>query len=478
MRYLALCCDYDGTLASDGRLLPGTVAALERFIESGRRLVLVTGRELDELKTVCPRLDLFSRVVAENGALLFDPASGRETPLGPPPPQTFLTALRRADVPVSVGRVIVATWEPHQGTVLDAIRRLGLELQVIFNKGAVMILPAGMNKATGLAHALAEMGLSPRNAVAIGDAENDHALLGLCECSAAVANALPSLKQAADIVTSADHGAGVAELIAEILADDLASRDALLLRHLLPLGVGADGRPISVLPRGERILALGEPAEAACALHSLVTALATRGYSICLIGPPGPLREAAAATRVGTGRRPPSPEEVVQLLEAVDESACVELAGLAPSERGAFLASLLPGLASLRARLGRPHWIITDASPGFLGDGAGAYALGAPYPAAAVLTDAPQSLDARALRAASLVVAAGPRAGALLAELATVHGHALDGRVAALAPGEALAWRPRDPQLAPARLRVVDGGADRGQSPAAKAPRAHGARQL
>jgi hypothetical protein len=44
----------------------------------------------------------------------------------------------------------VATWEPHQATVLEAIRELGLEHHIIFNKGAVMVLPPGINKAAGL----------------------------------------------------------------------------------------------------------------------------------------------------------------------------------------------------------------------------------------------------------------------------------------------------------------------------------------
>ncbi|MGH8211381.1 MAG: HAD family hydrolase [Steroidobacteraceae bacterium] len=226
MRYLALCTDYDGTLATDGRVLPETLSALERLLASGRRLVLVTGRELDDLQKVCPRLDLFEYVVAENGALLYKPSTGEQTPLAARPPDSFIATLRERGVgPISVGRVIVATWEPHETTVLATIRDLGLELQVIFNKGAVMILPAGINKATGLASALEKMELSARNTVAIGDAENDHALLASCECSAAVANALPTLKSAADIVMTADHGAGVVELIEELLRDDLAARE-------------------------------------------------------------------------------------------------------------------------------------------------------------------------------------------------------------------------------------------------------------
>ena len=92
MRYQALCCDYDGTLATAGRVLPETARALERLIASGRRLVLVTGRELDDLRRICPPLDLFEYVVAENGALLYHPATGAETLLAERPPESFLAA--------------------------------------------------------------------------------------------------------------------------------------------------------------------------------------------------------------------------------------------------------------------------------------------------------------------------------------------------------------------------------------------------
>src|SRR5262249_2678852 len=154
----------------------------------------------------------------------------------------FVRILRERGVaPMSVGRVIVATREPHETTVLNTIRDLGLEMQVIFNKGAVMVLPAGINKASGLAAALKEMGLSMHNGVGVGDAENDHAFLAVCECSAAVSNALPALKERVDVVTRGDHGAGVAELIDEMVGSDLRGRGDRLGRHRLLLGTGADG---------------------------------------------------------------------------------------------------------------------------------------------------------------------------------------------------------------------------------------------
>jgi hydroxymethylpyrimidine pyrophosphatase-like HAD family hydrolase len=223
LRYYALACDYDGTLALHGRVDQPTLEALERVRASGRKLILVTGRQLADLLEAFPRADLFDRIVAENGAVVYAPSDRSERSLADPPAEQFVAALRgRGVTPVSVGRVIVATCTPHEAVVLDVIRDLGLELQVICNKGAVMVLPSGVDKATGLDVALLELGLSRHDTVGIGDAENDHAFLRRCECSVAVANALPIVKERADLVTQGDHGAGVVELINRLLADDLA----------------------------------------------------------------------------------------------------------------------------------------------------------------------------------------------------------------------------------------------------------------
>ncbi|MBM4073177.1 MAG: HAD family phosphatase [Planctomycetes bacterium] len=229
MHYRVLACDYDGTLATHGRVDDATIAALERLLASGRKLLMVTGRELDELLGILPQIHLFSWIVAENGALLYKPATRQIKLLGAAPPGPFVRALKRRGVePLAVGRVIVATWEPHETVVLETIRDLGLELQVIFNKGAVMVLPAGINKATGLMMALREMGLKLEETVGVGDAENDHAFLSVCGFSVAVANALPALKKRAQWTTHADHGAGVAELIDRIIRDDLPAPHASL----------------------------------------------------------------------------------------------------------------------------------------------------------------------------------------------------------------------------------------------------------
>jgi hydroxymethylpyrimidine pyrophosphatase-like HAD family hydrolase len=223
MQFLALAADYDGTLATDGVVEENTVAALQRLRESGRRLILVTGRIMPQLLAAFPRLDMCDLVVSDNGAVLYDPKTGQKNSLAERPSQEFIDELGRRGVPpVEVGDVIVATWEPHENTVLQTIRDLGLELQIIFNKGAVMILPTGVNKATGLAAALARLSISRHNTIGIGDAENDEAFLKMCEASAAVDNALDVVKKQVDIVTGGARGDGVTELIDQLIKNDLS----------------------------------------------------------------------------------------------------------------------------------------------------------------------------------------------------------------------------------------------------------------
>jgi HAD superfamily hydrolase (TIGR01484 family) len=223
VRYFVLATDYDGTLAHDGVTDATTIAALERFRASGGRTLLVTGRELPDLERAFDRLDLFDRVVAENGGLLYDPSTGTERMLAPASDLELSDLLRARGVsPLSVGRTIVATVEPHDEAVLQAIKELGLELQIIFNKGAVMVLPSGVNKATGLVSALDDLGLSPEQVAGVGDAENDHAFLEMCGLSVAVKNAIPALHERVRMVTRGARGAGVQELVECLIEDCVA----------------------------------------------------------------------------------------------------------------------------------------------------------------------------------------------------------------------------------------------------------------
>ena len=218
MPYAALATDYDGTIARDGRVGEATLAALARLRAAGWRLILATGRELDDLRCLMPGLPLFDRVVAENGAVLHAPATGEVRLLAAPPPPAFAAALAAAGVePLHVGRVVIATWEEHEAQVSATISDLGLDLRLVRNKGALMVLPSGVDKRSGALAALREVGVTPAACVGVGDAENDLGLLALCGLPVAVANALPAVKEAARLVTRDACGEGVAELVGHLL---------------------------------------------------------------------------------------------------------------------------------------------------------------------------------------------------------------------------------------------------------------------
>ncbi len=460
MRYLALCCDYDGTLASGGRVLPETIEALERLVASGRRLLMVTGRELDDLQRVFERLDLFEYVVAENGALLYQPATRAEKTLAPRPPDEFAARLRAQGVErVSEGRVIVATWEPWETVVLETIREMGLELQVIFNKGAVMVLPAGVNKATGLECALEALGLSPHNAVAIGDAENDHALLRSCEFSAAVANALPTLKEAADLVTRRDHGGGVVELINAILEDDLKSFEPRLSRHDVLLGSAAGGEEVKVPPYGENVLLVGTSGSGKSTLTTgFLERLAERRYTFCLIDPEGDYETFADAVTLGSPTRPPSVDEIVHLLARPDASCIANIVGLPIADRPGFFASLAPRLQELRTKSGRPHWLVIDEAHHLLPADWQPGALALPEKPSGIwkVTVHPDLIAPKALADVTTLIAVGKQPVAAFQEFSELCKRAPPqiGEVE-LAPGEAILWRvgtgeePRRLKIAP-----------------------------
>ncbi len=372
MRYFALATDFDGTLAHDGVVDQDTLSSLHLLRSSGRHLVLVTGRELEELQNTFPHLDLFERVVVENGALLYNPATREEKVLGEAPPAQFVEELRRRGVtPLSVGRSIVATWDSQETAVLEAIKALGIERQVIFNKGSVMALPSGINKATGLKVALDELRLSPRNTVGIGDAENDHAFLAFCEFSVAVANALPALKERADLVTNGDRGAGVTELIEQLVNDDLKGIATRVTRRNVVLGERMDGGgDATVSPYCPGILLAGRSGSGKSTVSAaFLERLCEGGYQYCVIDPEGDYGELDNVVVMGDAQRQPGVDTILKALESPSQSVAVNLLAVPLEERPQFFDRLLPRIQELRVKTGRPHWIIVDEAHHLLPSG-------------------------------------------------------------------------------------------------------------
>ena len=459
MRYQVIATDYDGTIATHGVVDHDTIDALERLRKSGRQIVLVTGRELEDLLRIFPRAELFDRIVAENGAIVYNPSDRRVTQLGEPPPLALVDALRTRGVePLSVGHVILSSWEPNEAAVLDEIRKLGLELQVIFNKGAVMVLPAGVNKASGLDAALGQLSLSRHNAVGVGDAENDHAFLKTCECAVAVANALPTVKEHADIVTHGERGAGVIELIDRVLASDLADVIPIPERHLLTIGETQAGERLGAPVYGNTVMISGSSGSGKSTLATaLLEQLAARNHQFCLIDPEGDFSALESAIVLGDAQRAPSATEMLDVLAHPQRNLVVCLLGLPLDDRPPYFQELLSHLMAFRGRVARPHWLVLDEAHHLLpatwtpADGN--------VPAletALLITVHPEQVAQSVLAQVDLLVAVGAAAGESVDAFAGAVGKERPDRPPQNA-GEALVWQLPDRGVVAVRLEVPQG---------------------
>ncbi|HKU69182.1 MAG TPA: HAD-IIB family hydrolase [Candidatus Baltobacteraceae bacterium] len=361
MRYLVLATDFDGTLAHDGQVAYETIEAIKQIRKSGRKVILVTGRLVESLRDVFPDLDLFDAIVAENGAVLYDAASHETLPLADPPSDRFIELLRQRGVhPLEIGEAIVSTWEPYEATVVEAIRDLGLERQVIFNKGAVMTLPSGVNKATGLLAALDRFDISERNTVGVGDAENDHAFLRLCELSAAVANALPAVKESADFVLKGDHGAGVVELAQRLLDDDCLECPTNRDRRILFGRTENTNLYLDPYVQGATLIVGASGSGKSTMATGIVERIIEHGYQVCIVDPEGDYDAFEGVVTLGNADRSPIIDEVESLLRRPMQNLAINLIGIPVDDRANFTARLMPRLLTLRAQMGRPHWIVWD----------------------------------------------------------------------------------------------------------------------
>ncbi|MBV8307748.1 MAG: HAD hydrolase family protein [Gammaproteobacteria bacterium] len=442
MQLAAFAFDYDGTLAHDGRVADATVEALRRLKAAGLRLLLLTGRELPHLQEVFPRYDLFDAIVAENGGLLSRPALHEERLLGAPPPAELLAALYRRRVePISVGRSIIATWEPNDAAALEAIRESGVEWQIVFNKGAVMCLPPGVNKASGLRAALDALELSPLNVCGVGDAENDHAMLAACGYRAAVANAIPALRAEADFVTQARNGAGVVELIERFLAQP-AGLTGSVRRHDVLLGCDARGERV-FLPPGSLVYVSGASGSGKSRLTTLlIERMLAHGLQLCVVDPEGEYERLPELVALGDAQSAPSLEEATRLLQRPQHSVALNLLGIALEERPRYLARVMKLAEDLRVRSGRPHWLVIDEAHHAMPREAHPLLESAArgLPGTLLVSASPRAVDPEVLAAVQIVITVGEQASAILAEYCQAAQLAAPPAVPRTRRDEAICW--------------------------------------
>jgi hypothetical protein len=347
--------------------------------------------------------------------------------------------------------------------VIDVIRELGLELQVVFNKGAVMVLPTGVNKATGLSVALSALDLSPHNVVAIGDAENDHALIGMCEAAVAVANALPALREQADLVTDASAGGGVAELVDALLADDLAALAGGRPRHRIVLGARPDGGEVGIEPYGTNILVAGTSGSGKSSLTmGLLERFAAAGYEFCLVDPEGDYGPFAEAIVLGDQHNAPTVDEVVQVSARVGVSVIVNLLAVPLPDRPEFLDALLVRMQELRARTGRPHWLVIDEAHHMLQPPLpdSRAALAESLENCVLITPHPQMVDEHLVRNIGTLIVVGEEIEKTVSSFASARGIAPPSDLPMrLDAGDAYVWMPGVGQAS--IVRTLPGQAER-----------------
>jgi len=371
VRFKVLALDYDGTVAQADTLDPQVREALDDLRRQDIVVVLVTGRILEDLRRVAGDLRFVDAVVAENGAVIEFPDTGYMPASSPPPPEAFVQALRHKGIVHHAGRSVVEADANDAVGILEILRRLELPLALAFNRGRVMVLPQAVSKATGLRKALAILRLSPHNAVAIGDAENDHELLRVCEVGVAVEWGSEALKASADYVLPGEGPEAVAAYIRA-----LANRRRLPLpistRRRLLVGQQDDGRPLALAVRGRNILVAGNPRSGKSWVTGLLCEqLILDGYCVCILDPEGDYvsLEALPGVVVFGGADPlPRPRDLLRALRHPDVSIVVDLSHAAHEEKVAYLRATLPLLATLRRRTGLPHRIVVDEAHYFLHD--------------------------------------------------------------------------------------------------------------
>ena len=444
MRFAALATDYDGTLADKGIVSPFAVDTLRRFRASGRRVILLTGRTFASLLDVFPYPDEFDIVVAENGATLYNPATNAEIALTDAPPQRFVATLEQRGVaPLDVGRVVVATTEIQKQNVLDVIQELGLELHIVFNKGSLMVLPGGINKATGLQAALNELHLSRHNVAGIGDAENDHALLAACEFSAAVGNALPTIKERAHLVLQHCAGQGVTDLCEQILSNDLQSYSARLGQPIV-IGRGTGGEDVTIDACGVTLICGTSGGGKSTLTMAFMEGLLAAKYQFCAVDPEGDYEIVRGPIVLGKPHHMPAVSEVPEALQQAEQSVGVNLLGLDLEERPTFFKTLCEKLHQLRVKLGRPHCIIADEAHHLItsNDSPEQACLAAEDGGLMLITVKPERLPQSLLQSIQLIIAVGEEPDKTLRDYCTRAG--IDPPAKIDKPqelGQCLGWR-------------------------------------
>lgn len=374
MQFKIIATDLDGTIALNDKVDSKTWNVLEQAKKAGFKVILVTGRRLNDITQIGPFDDLCEAIVAEDGAAIFFPATNSVIlPFGQVAPEVILE-LQSLQIPFEKGMAIASTWIPHDQAIAKVLATTGYAAHMEFNKGAVMIMPPGATKGSGLSIAVRELGYSIHNVVSFGDAENDRSLFDQSELSVAVSNATQSIKELADISLSESNGQGVRNFIQKLMAGKI---------------------PKYLKARPTRQITLGQMKHSNLALNPLTFTMKNLGifgasgtgkswlsgllaeemmrleYQLFIIDPEGDYRSMRAFPNTivvgGNGSALPSAIEVSKLLEYSSMSLVLDLSQYESAGRIEYVTELVPMINELRRSRGKPHWILIDEIHYFCG---------------------------------------------------------------------------------------------------------------
>lgn len=248
-----IALDVDDTLVPHlGYVTERVMRSIERVTEAGIAVALATGRTPSTTIPVARAAGIDDLVVCSNGALLvsvetektlesvtFDPRPVLTELYAHLPNATYAVedvngvfhatslfptgplGLSIREVPFEhlltdpIVRVVVRSEEHRDGGFGEIVKQLGYH-SVIFGVADVAWMdvgPKGVNKATMLATLCERRGYDPARTLCIGDSWNDTEMLTWAGLGVAMDTAPPSVKAAADTVTSGVPGDGVADVL-------------------------------------------------------------------------------------------------------------------------------------------------------------------------------------------------------------------------------------------------------------------------
>jgi len=370
-----LAFDFDGTLAENGIVPPALQTALKKLRAAGYVLFMVTGRRFGDAELGALR-DAFAGIVWENGAVLHHTATDEVyMPFGQVDPR-LVEALKMAGVPLEHGRAIVFTHAPHGEAACLVLYKWGGDAAIVHDKGVVRVLPPGAAKGAGLERLLGLCGLSPRNLVSFSDGESDLSLLQLGEIGVAVADAVPCLREVADLVTNQPGPAGVLEALETYWLSEGPLDMSLAHRRERPIPLGEDETgalvsiPAAALTGGNMGVFGDSGSGKSWVAGLLAEGMHHAGYQVLLIDPEGDFRGMRALLGIvaleGDRKTLPSPALVAALLETATVSVVLDLCSYPVARRDGYVADLLRALRSLKERKFRPHWIALEEAQHFL----------------------------------------------------------------------------------------------------------------